>query len=1026
MPKLTLSDVANLGGNPVSAQQVINTNSDRIEAAIEKTLSRDGTSPNHMEADFDMNHYDILNAAEIHGDKLFINGVQIEGAAEWISGPGAPSSGSGKLGDFYLDELTGDVYGPKTSSGWGSPTANMKGPQGVQGFQGPQGPQGIQGLQGIQGPQGLQGPPGVQGPQGPKGDSFSPDAIGLTSDRVNYDDEPKGFSFLDSQTGYLYFKLSGASGDWSSGITFTTGPQGPVGPQGVQGPQGPQGVEGPQGPVGPAGMGVPAGGTAGQVLVKNTSTDYDTSWQTVADARDFDTISVVNNTSIDPSVNFIRTAGYSTAGDGGAALYKRVASEPTHAGKVQSADGAWWELAERVVNYAMFGADLTGATPSDEAMFDCHDYANKVGAEVVQKWGVVLWRNVEIPVKTDCDLSGLTVKLDGLSGTTATVYSSPICYSIDPSAPQISLSPAEIQDLMDNHAGELVARSTRVTHPAFVNNPFSVIIIDTDAMDIQRILPDGINYQPQYRKDVVVTSRQGNLVIGFDRTVNTQIKSVLIYPYEDNRLTFKSPLFLSDGAPSFRAVRNRRNQAKIIGFDFKEVGTPPANIRSLLTISRCFDTSVEGIFTPAQAASAYGIIMELVAGVKIKDAWGFGGYGVTGANWAKVVSFEDCTLNRIDGHWACFDFDISRCRLINDNIIISGGGYLRVSDCVWRITAPSGQNGGDVFRGDFIVSRSDYGSEFNGTVEVNNLRIELGDTITIAAVSVVRNGTSMSYDPGRDVHTMKKISLKNVTLVTPVNIGTGNLPADRFTLFGVWLDAECTHANARRVYWPTDINIDGINVLSSQQNSNPGVFIRALISTRFGNESVYVQELADDSGSRFGTNCRISIKNVSQPWRSDNPVGSGANRFYGVVSLIGTISGRAARYGNADSWRPYISVYDCNKSIIDFHADGVLEMVGGELSSLSTYNGGQAQVLTSLKGVLIKPKDTGVSSVAFTLNLGSPVVFTGCPFFIPLDKAGDFATAVSLTGAKGGGNYLADGAVAETHYTGAPTGFFAS
>lgn len=281
MPKLTLSDVTNLGGNPVSAQQVINTNSDRIEAAIEKTLSRDGTSPNQMESDFDMNHHDILNAAEIHGDKLFINGVQIEGAAAWISGPGAPSGSVGKLGDFYLDSLTGDVYGPKTSSGWGSPTSNIKGPQGIQGFQGPQGPQGIQGLQGMQGPQGIQGPQGVQGVQGPKGDSFSPDAIGLTSDRANYDDEPKGFSFLDSQTGYLYFKLSATSGDWSSGITFTTGPQGPIGPQGVQGPEGPQGVEGPQGPVGSAGVGVPAGGTAGQILTKNTNTDYDTSWQDI-------------------------------------------------------------------------------------------------------------------------------------------------------------------------------------------------------------------------------------------------------------------------------------------------------------------------------------------------------------------------------------------------------------------------------------------------------------------------------------------------------------------------------------------------------------------------------------------------------------------------------------------------------------------------------------------------------------------------------------------------------------------------
>lgn len=47
------------------------------------------------------------------------------------------------------------------------------------------------------------------------------------------------------------------------------------GPQGEQGIQGPAGIEGPQGP---AGEGVPAGGTAGQVLTKKSDADYDAEW----------------------------------------------------------------------------------------------------------------------------------------------------------------------------------------------------------------------------------------------------------------------------------------------------------------------------------------------------------------------------------------------------------------------------------------------------------------------------------------------------------------------------------------------------------------------------------------------------------------------------------------------------------------------------------------------------------------------------------------------------------------------------
>lgn len=74
-----------------------------------------------------------------------------------------------------------------------------------------------------------------------------------------------------------------------------TGPTGPAGPQGIQGPQGPQGetgatgatgpagptgATGPVGPQGADGIGVPTGGTTGQVLTKASDTNYDTKWTT--------------------------------------------------------------------------------------------------------------------------------------------------------------------------------------------------------------------------------------------------------------------------------------------------------------------------------------------------------------------------------------------------------------------------------------------------------------------------------------------------------------------------------------------------------------------------------------------------------------------------------------------------------------------------------------------------------------------------------------------------------------------------
>ena len=56
------------------------------------------------------------------------------------------------------------------------------------------------------------------------------------------------------------------------------GPTGPQGPKGDPGEQGPQGKQGPQGQAGTAGVGVPSGGTTGQVLAKSSNANYATEW----------------------------------------------------------------------------------------------------------------------------------------------------------------------------------------------------------------------------------------------------------------------------------------------------------------------------------------------------------------------------------------------------------------------------------------------------------------------------------------------------------------------------------------------------------------------------------------------------------------------------------------------------------------------------------------------------------------------------------------------------------------------------
>ena len=73
MAKLTLNTI----GSRYGSIDALNDNSDLIETAFENTLSRDGTNPNNMESDLDMDSNDIINVANLSVASLRVNGQPV-------------------------------------------------------------------------------------------------------------------------------------------------------------------------------------------------------------------------------------------------------------------------------------------------------------------------------------------------------------------------------------------------------------------------------------------------------------------------------------------------------------------------------------------------------------------------------------------------------------------------------------------------------------------------------------------------------------------------------------------------------------------------------------------------------------------------------------------------------------------------------------------------------------------------------------------------------------------------------------
>ena len=206
-----------------------------------------------------------------------------------LNGIGAPSASIGINGDFYIDTVAMNIYGPKKKNAWPLPKS-LIGPAGVAGAQGATGKQGSNGKDGRDGangkdgergpagisgggsggigpagpagstgPAGPAGPAGAVGPAGPAGPAGSVGAQGAAGTPGTAGAAgAQGLQGIQGETGPR--GLQGIQGDpgaaGANGATGAQGIQGETGPrglQGIQGEPGTAGAAGAQGEVGPAG-----------------------------------------------------------------------------------------------------------------------------------------------------------------------------------------------------------------------------------------------------------------------------------------------------------------------------------------------------------------------------------------------------------------------------------------------------------------------------------------------------------------------------------------------------------------------------------------------------------------------------------------------------------------------------------------------------------------------------------------------------------------------------------------------------
>ena len=106
--------------------------------------------------------------------------------------------------------------------------------------------------------------------------------------------------------------------------------------------------------------------------------------QLINKGRNFPTMARIASMglSVPATIAMMATGGFTSAGDGGAAPYKRVAADPGAVPKFQSADGAWWAFASPTTNVKQFGAVGDGVVDDTAAIQATFDYASNISGVV--------------------------------------------------------------------------------------------------------------------------------------------------------------------------------------------------------------------------------------------------------------------------------------------------------------------------------------------------------------------------------------------------------------------------------------------------------------------------------------------------------------------------------------------------------------------------------------------------------------------------------------------------------------------
>lgn len=686
--------------------------------------------------------------------------------------------------------------------------------------------------------------------------------------------------------------------------------------------------------------------------------------------------------------------------------------------------GRWVRKLTNYISYSMYGADESGTEYSDNEMLNAHKKANSLQMPVVQNSGVFLWKNTTLPVFESCDLSGAIIKCDATSGSETPIYNSPVIYDIKPKKKSLFLSPEDVAELNKSYINYMVKNSMYLPFSPISQYHNALVIFESDTVDMLR--NNGGEKSSIRKKDMIVTSRNGGLSIGFvrdfigDNNVG-DVKSVRIIPEEDSVLYFKSPQINCNSTVSVKFINCNRSNTIVDGVVHVETGEPVNNIRSMINVQQCNNVTLKNFEMEAiprvnSTNGTYGLQFFLCTRLKLSNITGNDGWGVIGSNYLKNVYLSNSFLNRFDCHWMAYNVIIENTTFKNLGVYLTGGGEFVARNCTYVLDTDGFTFPSKKPNFSFFNPREDYGQEWDGTILIDGLTIRVSEQAQVSRVCCVKF-MPITINTGRNIIWPSSIVVKNLFVE-----GGRTTQNGIFQSIAVYISSKADYGWV--ILCPSNITVSGMYISDAKVPS----FSTAVAWYKFGSRTA-VSRVNNLQYNSLKSNVNISVSDIySQPLSAnylDNDWGSTIQ----IIERVTECDQNWYNTGNSRAVLFNVKATTCDTAFFDFTAIGRLSITASSIMSIDNFATSAFEACyVSVNNCVICPVSRLKTKNQWHLG-NKKTVFMNCEFISPLKIDGSYANYINLeeliTGkVKGVNNYTSDDLIKQTYRDVVPVGFW--